>query len=423
MKKKFLLGLMALTASATLLSGCGKKDEPKEEVKEETKEENTSPESWMEDLTEDTKEEPEEDYEYSEEDEEAEYAAAVAEATRITGFVDEFLNALKAGDVEYILAHIDPDSDMVEDIQKMDDPTVLSDVFKIIYGDTTWVYPEEYLTDLADTVSYKGMLDADNEYYIDVFASAPAILYLDNFYFASLPAGTVLEEDFEGASEEDARQILEDIVKATPVTYDTLLTITGDGNGSYYIEPSFLRMDDLPWDDIRYGKDGTIFRVAVREILDVGSDITISDPAAVFEEEDEKAREMIALLKEKNLPEIEKKYEEYKGEKFSENDSTYDDLTDEQKAEVDEILKKDVLFIRDDHSTNYSQEYSGATFLCFSAVYAYDVDEDIYDWAKQNNVYVVEVAFDTFVDENALGLAYPFLSNYHDIIEFVEANN
>lgn len=424
MKKKLASAAVIATMLAFACTGCGDKNSDKKDKDDEivTEDKDKDDDDDRDDKTEDTEatesvnndiEDTSEDTEDVEDTEEEEPDMAVyeAQADAIITNVDKMLNAYKNGDIDTLLTYCADDTDMKEMWEKMSNKEAAGEIMKVLFANLDWTYAENCKEELVD---YLVDYEEDDTISVNMAIVAPMQLYYKEYYFASLPAGTVLPEDYAPETDEEAMELIKKMVAETPLISEEDLTIgMVKEDGSFQADfDLFFHMDHVEWYSMTSPKS------FVKETLDIGIDTEFGAEGTVFMDDDENRAAVEKLVLAKDFNAVAEKCQEVNGE--VPGNVHYADLTEEQQKKVDEIIDKEVVVARNAESWVGKNEKRGSILYSYPVKYSGQLSEEYHAWADERNVKDVDIAYDGIGDLK--GLTKAFMYDYSKIMEYVQKN-
>ena len=333
---------------------------------------------------------------------------------------DEFLQAMKTGDINTLADYTLPESEFGRLFEANRNTEGLSQLMKAIFGDMVWTHTQS--TDAMDlawletTYSEKGQWTQSY-----VMAGVKEMLYFSEYFLLNYEDGETVPEDFMPQSEEEAIDLLESTVAKMPLLKNNwgIKCTMPDVGGKVYFDLD----DDFIMDDTRLMETEN---AVIEDMAAVYLSYMVEDKGKVGDDEaktdssSELRTEYAGLLKNK---EFEKAWQliKPKANKESFGDITeYGDLSPDEQAEADRYVKENMDIVVTDFST---EVYDGSTRRHFFSQAWYDAvaednEGDIGAWLSDNNVKQSDggVFFDITEDErlgSALSEYFRALENIH----------
>ena len=339
-------------------------------------------------------------------------------ADAIIANVDTLFTALKNGDIDTVSKYCLEDSDVIEDLLDCKDKAAVGEVMKVVFKDFEWTFTDECREELVDTLEFRASQGDDSEFGLDIYLVDHAHIYLEEFYFASLPEGTTLPEDYTGATEEEAKALLEKMIEVTPMECDESMfieQINEDGSFKTDID-EILSIDMLPWDKIDRLDSSNVFRTFVQQILDVDSDFAANSTSSVFKEDNERMKQVETCLLNKDMVEYERLYNDIRGEAIN-SDVSYAELSKEQQDKLADIYANEVNVYRNSMTWIEKNEKYGSIIYTYPYSYFCDFDdEEAVKWLSDRNVVRIDINYDNISDSSEMlyvfGYAYGWLIDY-----------
>lgn len=431
--KSFIAKTMLVSAATMMcLSGCGEKLENESgEIKQTesvadggngaVSEDNGLDQSLNENLSDyDNEVDPGFDYEdedevvYDDIEDEPAYKDAEARADKVIANMDKFLTALKNGDIDTFLPYLEDDTDMKEIFEKTKDKEAMGELLRILLADMDWTYEGRCMEELTQC-----LYDGDDELVLDVYVCGPMQLYYDHYYCANLPAGTVLPEDYEPASEEEAKEVIKKMVSLTPIVGNEDLQISDiKEDGSFVVDIDLLfHMDHAGLEDASYANGSNIYRTYVKELFDIGTDYVYNvEGRGQYEKDDEIREELLEMIFAKDFEALDARYVELTGNE-SKIQVKYADLTPEQQKMVDDIIENEVVITYENKLRARDDMKVGAVIITYPAKYMFPSSADYVEWADEHQVVETVALLENLA--NVESTANYFGYYYSRILEYV----
>lgn len=412
LKAKILLAVLAFLliggaiAAVIVISNRNMNSEPQNEIVENNREQ-AEDENLLENHTD------EEDAVVGESDEfvaenngeevDAETVDYHAMAEDILAQIELFFPALTAGDYETVLAMSYQDSEVYEDFAKMCEYDCTTQFLQTIYGDVKYCINEETVDDLARRLETADAVGAPNVA-VPVEYSVPLLMVFSRMYYAAFEEGEVVTPTdivAKVAYNDEAFPILDMIMDEVPMVKGTgFEIILPDENGEIKIILDWvmgnLEIDDLPRIDEYYPAN------YLCDQLQLSYDGVVGAGAASFRENDAEMNEIDRLLQAKDFAGLEAYLSSITGEdygvKYGDQCGHYADLTDTQKAFVDNFVNEEFTYDLVDYVVTEDNNYQGSRFgtfiLTFPILYDWE-DRDILltDWYAENDVNEYAMAY------------------------------
>lgn len=298
---------------------------------------------------------------------------------------DSYFVALQTGDIEYLKAHTVEGTDAAEFFDTISQYDWASTLVATYFADFKWSYDADCVTWLAID-----MLDEDAETFsMNVSFAMPYEEWVDEVaYLLTFPEETLVEErKFE--TNEEAINALESALDVAPLTkvcpmyfYFTNPEVTGD----YYFDTTELLMD--------FGifSSGMALRSENEYPMELMNEILLTSGDSYIGQTDvceEKAEEMLkfhAYMQNRDFHGFIEWYGNNEGQDYTTIlGYTYDDLTDSQKAWVDNYLMNEIRYEYQPMCVGYGKHnFIGDTYVfCYPDLF---LDMDNAEWNIENDV-------------------------------------
>ncbi|MGN0378442.1 MAG: hypothetical protein ACI4EU_02505 [Butyrivibrio sp.] len=382
MKKKSLLFAMA-TLIAVSMTACGSSDSTAATTSAE--EQSTAAETSS--VAADNQDETEDD------DNDVNDMAVYEERARaVFNKVDQLFTAMKAGDIDTIVALGDPHDDVVQSLSEVSDSEVAKLILQTIYADLYWEITDNDISDIADFLMQMDQGESYDDNEMDLYMDALAWRWMLDIRHSCLlyfDEGDILPEGFVPESREQAFEILQTGLDNIPVQKMTGITISPiDEDGNFY----FLYEDDFLFEHAeleRLGNysDDNMAQYYVSRLMDVITDYEICDTEAKYEENDEVFAEAAKYAVNKDFEGLTDYLDNYCDKNYREKFGSYDDLNDAQKEFVDSCVSDAVVTWADYSSFNANgEEYRKGSLAVYFPHYEAYLDEEVQQFLIDNNV-------------------------------------
>jgi hypothetical protein len=313
-------------------------------------------------------------------------------ANKIAEQTGTFLDAVRAGDLDTIMAMAYPDGDYYDYFEELQDYDCTEEFLRTIYGNLEYTFNDEILEDLADRLSSAYRLENETVF-VDVAYSVPYMLLFKYAYLQSLPAGSEIPEYNYVKYNDDALELLQEIVSNTPFDKAGSFWVTlpdEDGNVQVILDDVF---DDLKLNRIdRYLDEDFPTAFVNKFCLDITAS-QVGNVTVPFKDYDEELTAALPYLEAKDfqglLDWLDENTDENFREHFESTYGSYDDLTDTQKAYVDDFVDTQIsmVFIDEQIDAVDAPYRSGLFLQTYPMLDDYDNrDMPLTDWYRENNV-------------------------------------
>lgn len=368
-------------------------------------------------------EETENEEEFVEDEEEEVEADYTEEAEFILNQVDTFFEALSTGDIDTLVSMCDEEQEYYEYLTAMSEYDFTPEFLQILYGDTRYYIEEGAKEELMDDLA-SFHEDGDDDYIsIDVVYSYRYMFLMGAVYPAAFEDGTLIEEYARYDSNEVA---LADLAKAVPLipcvsNKDFEIKIKEDGSIVIALDDVIGNMEIEEVGDIneKYPMH------YAEEFLEVSTvDVIVGEIGNGFHENNDILLEIDRLLTAKDYVGL----EEYLGSvtgvdyktKYGEDYGSYEELTDSQKAFVDEFINDGFdyqlvgLLNADPDSPMYN--YRTASFILTSPRLEI-TDPAVSQWYWDNDIKDITISYSVSTD---LPLYDEFIYRYYTVIAYAK---
>ncbi len=417
MKKiKYLLLVCAL---ATCLAGCS--DASKEITSEDAGNSEIVEESNSE--ASDISEEDLNNEDFVEETEEGVEVDYTEQAEDVLSQIDTFFQALSAGDIDTLVSMCDEEQEYYEYLTAMSEYDFTPEFLQILYGDTRYYIEESAKEDLmSDLESFYE--DGDDDYIsVDVAYSYRYMFMMGTVYPAAFEDGTLIEERIRYDSNEAAMAELAKAVPLIPCVSHQAFDIKIKEDGKIVIALDEV-IGNMEIEEIGEINEKYPMHYA-EEFLEVSSvDVIVGEIGNGFYENNDILLEIDRLLAVNDYAGLEEYLgsvtgENYKAE-YSEEYGSYEELTDEQKAFVDEFISNGFEYqligyvVAEKDSPMYN--YRNAAFI---VTYPdLDVTDPVLSqWYWDNDIKEIAVSYSS---STKLPLYVDFIWRYYAVIQYAK---
>ncbi|MBQ8316078.1 MAG: ribosomal protein L7/L12 [Lachnospiraceae bacterium] len=336
-------------------------------------------------------------------------------AVQAENMVKDYVEALKAGDVEAILSMTKPDSDLYKELSLIKDYKTTAEFLQAMFAGSCY-YMEGTSEDTERNIK-SAIEDGDSDFYLHyVDMAMPDKLHFSEFIpNAMFEDGELIPEDYAPATNEEAMQVVKAVAKELPVTLQNIKLTTPDENGKMYVKSGTDYFDFLF--DTLYERDLTedfVINYVTEESEYLGGRI-VNSPDGVYEEDDEIWKQLLPMIEQKDMAGMFEYHITLTGKDLrdsSENTFVYGDvknLTPEQQAYVDSYIDRIVFY----HCDLTSESWDGTMRRDSDLMYivpVLDYDEEKQAWLLENNITEVSNVYIFEPDRCIETLTHPYLN-------------
>lgn len=365
-------------------------------------------------------EDEEEFIEDEEEDVEVDYTE---EAEDILSQVESFFEALSTGDIDTLVAMCDEDQEYYEYLTAMSEYDFTPEFLQILYGDTRYYIEEDAMDDLiSDLESFHE--DGDDDYIsVDVVYSYRYMFLMGEVYPLAFEEGTLIEERIKYNNNDEAMVEIGKAVSHIPCVSHSAFDIKIKEDGKIVIALDEV-IGNMEIEEIGDINEKYPMHYA-EEFLEVSTvDVTVGGVGNGFKENNDIFVEIDRLLAANDYAGLTEYLgsvtgEDYKTE-YSEEYGSYEELTDEQKAFVDEYVNDGfkyqfiVYVVADEDSPMYN--YRNGTFFLTSP--ELDITDPVLtQWYRENDINDVTISYSS---STKLPLFDEFIYRYYYAIKYAK---
>lgn len=368
-------------------------------------------------------EESEVDEEFIEDVEEEVEVDYTEEAKDILSQVESFFEALSSGDIDTLVSMCDEDQEYYEYLTAMSEYDFTPEFLQILYGDTRYYIEEDAMDDLiSDLESFHE--DGDDDYIsVEVVYSYRYMFLMGEVYPLAFEEGTLIEERIKYSNNDEAMVEIAKAVSHIPcVSHSAFdIKIKEDGNIVIALDEVIGNMEIEEIGDIneKYPMH------YAEEFLEVSTvDVTVGGVGNGFHENNDIFVEIDRLLAAKDYAGLTEYLSSVTGEdyeaEYSEKYGSYEELTDKQKAFVDEYVNDGfkyqfiVYVVADEDSPMYN--YRNGTFFLTSP--ELDITDPVLtQWYRENDINDVTISYSS---STKLPLFDEFIYRYYYAIQYAK---
>ncbi len=340
---------------------------------------------------------------------EPDYAALAVQAENM---VKDYVEALKAGDVETILSMTKPDSDLYKELSLIKDYETTEAFLQAMFAGSCY-YVEGTPEDMERNVR-NAIEGGDSDFYLlYVDLAMPNKLHFSEFVpNAMFDDGEQIPEEYAPANNEEAMQVVKAVAKELPLTLQNMKLTTPDENGKMYVKSGSQYFDFL-FDNL-YESDLTeefVANYVTKETRFLGGKI-VNSPDGVYEEDDETWKQLMPMIEQKDMNGMFEYYITLTGKDLrdsSENTFVYGDvknLTPEQQAYVDSFVDR-IVFYHCDLTWEKSKERDSDLMYIVPVL---DYDEEKQAWLLENNITEIRDVYIFEPDRCIETLTHPYFA-------------
>lgn len=340
---------------------------------------------------------------------EPDYAALAVQAENM---VKDYVEALKAGDVETILSMTKPDSDLYKELSLIKDYETTEAFLQAMFAGSCY-YVEGTPEDMERNVR-NAIEGGDSDFYLlYVDLAMPDKLHFSEFVpNAMFDDGEQIPEEYAPANNEEAMQVVKAVAKELPLTLQNMKLTTPDENGKMYVKSGSQYFDFLF--DTLYESDLTeefVTNYVTKETRFLGGKI-VNSPDGVYEEDDEIWKQLMPMIEQKDMNGMFEYHITLTGKDLrdsSENTFVYGDvknLTPEQQAYVDSFVDR-IVFYHCDLTWEKSKERDSDLMYIVPVL---DYDEEKQAWLLENNITEVKDVYIFEPDRCIETLTHPYFA-------------
>ena len=367
--------------------------------------------------------ESEDEEEFIEDEEEEVEVDYTEEAEDILSQVESFFDALSTGDIDTLVSMCDEDQEYYEYLTAMSEYDFTPEFLQILYGDTRYYIEEDALDDLiSDLESFHE--DGDDDYIsIDVVYSYRYMFLMGEVYPLAFEEGTLIEERIKYNNNDEAMVEIAKAVSHIPCVSHSAFDIKIKEDGKIVIALDEV-IGNMEIEEIGDINEKYPMHYA-EEFLEVSTmDVTVGGVGNGFKENNDIFVEIDRLLAANDYAGLTEYLgsvtgEDYKTE-YSEEYGSYEELTDEQKAFVDEYVNDGfkyqfiVYVVADEDSPMYN--YRNGTFFLTSP--ELDITDPVLtQWYLENDINDVTISYSS---STKLPLFDEFIYRYYYAIQYAK---
>lgn len=367
--------------------------------------------------------ESEDEEEFIEDEEEEVEVDYTEEAEDILSQVESFFDALSTGDIDTLVSMCDEDQEYYEYLTAMSEYDFTPEFLQILYGDTRYYIEEDALDDLiSDLESFHE--DGDDDYIsIDVVYSYRYMFLMGEVYPLAFEEGALIEERIKYNNNDEAMVEIAKAVSHIPCVSHSAFDIKIKEDGKIVIALDEV-IGNMEIEEIGDINEKYPMHYA-EEFLEVSTmDVTVGGVGNGFKENNDIFVEIDRLLAANDYAGLTEYLgsvtgEDYKTE-YSEEYGSYEELTDEQKAFVDEYVNDGfkyqfiVYVVADEDSPMYN--YRNGTFFLTSP--ELDITDPVLtQWYRENDINDVTISYSS---STKLPLFDEFIYRYYYAIQYAK---
>ncbi len=357
-----------------------------------------------------------------EEDYTEEAADYTEEADHILSQIDTFFDALAAGDIDTLVEMCDEEQEYYEYLVEMSEFDCTPDFLRALYGNTRYYISEDAREELIEDLE-AAYEDGEEYVSVDVTFSHQYLFLLSKFYPTTYENGAFITEKRNYSNNNEA---IADLAKtAANIPYgssqDFYVKLEDDGDVTIVVDTV---LENMEIEEIGRINEKYPMRYA-EEVLEQGSDMIVGDIGKGFFEDNDFIVEFDRLLTAKDFVGLEQHLSATAGEDFhaeyTEKYGSYDELTAEQKAFVDDYINKfeyQLIGSTDADEDHRTYQYRDATFVLAHPKFDMN-DAELTQWYWDNDIKDYSITY----DGTATITQYKeFLWRYYYVIQYAIKN-
>lgn len=341
-----------------------------------------------------------------------------AQAAFVWERTEELLNALKSGDLETIIELGDPESDVVQSLEKVRDSETASRIIRTLYGDLVWM--ETPRDREMSAMAYRLEKEYSEQGPGKKTSISPVIGYkwtlrFDKYALLNFEEGTTVPDGYRPETADEAWSILEGTMEKLPLTELSSVTITvpdEDNNFCFLYDDMFL-MSSAMLDELGELSEETMVQDYVWRMCNIVGEREIRNTEAVYKEDDETLKKVLEYITAKDFEGANEYIGEVLHEDLGAKYGRYDDLTDAQKDFVDRYIEEDMEVVWVDYTLLYRD---GLIQVNAPKLGLYD--NELTEWYAENGVRDTSDVF-YFGTTSISHLTY-MLGPYYNLLAYAE---
>lgn len=375
-----------------------------------------------EDVSSDAESEADEEYQDDEIDE-TEETDYTDEAEYVLGQVDTFFEALTAGDIDTLIDMCDEEQEYYEYLVKMGDFDCTPAFLRALYGNTKYCFENGAKEELIDDL--ESAYENGEEYIsVEVTYSSQYLFLLSKFYTKAFEDGTFLEDNRSYKNNDEAIAELEKVAALIPYgsSQEFYVKLAEDGKVLIAMDPV---IDSMEIDEIGRIDEKFPIRYA-EEVFELSSDVIVGDIGKGFYEDNDFYVEFDRLLAAKDFAGLGEHISNTIGEdihaEYAEKYGSYEELTDEQKAFVDDFIenefKYELIGYTNATERDRTYQYRKASFLLVHPKFEIN-NPELTQWYFDNGIKDFSITYDSM---NGMATYKEFLWRYYYVIQYAKNN-
>lgn len=347
-------------------------------------------------------------------------------ATEIVNTLEEYVDALKSGDMEILLKYTNPESDDGKFLQAISEYPWASDFIVATYVNFEWYYKDDEVYFLANSLSRNEGEDTELFY---CHIAAPTSWLLDQIYVCQHSEGVVVPEEIEFENSDEALEIFSKVMVDVPCHYTSGADVTvPDENGDFYVDFGIFSLMDFDAEDVEDDEEDWLTEYVDYYCTGLGVDMYVGESDGEFEEYHEELMVMDSYMQNKDFAgwnewfkqNMGLDYETTYGAKYGK----YEDLNETQKAWVDDFIENEMTYTYYEYYRNTSASDVELAAGCFVITYP-DLSngQETVEWAIENDSMVIEIIYPNLIDLETGAWDFDgFMYSYYDVIKYALEN-
>lgn len=339
-----------------------------------------------------------------------------AQAAFVWEKTEELLTALKTGDLETIIELGDPESDIVQSLEKVRDSETASRIVQMLYGDLVWM--ETPRDKELSAMAYRLEKEYNEQGPGKETSISPIIGYKWTLHFweyalLNFEEGTTVPKGYRPETADEAWSILEGTMEKLPLTELTSveMTVPDEDNHFCFLYDDMFLMSSAMLDELGDLSEETMVQDYVQRMCKVMGTYEIKNTEAAYNEDDETFKKVLEYITAKDFEGANEYIGEVLHEDLGAKYGSYDDLTDEQKNFVDHYIEEDMEVVWVDYTLLYRD---GLIQVNAAGLDLYD--EELTEWYAENGVRDVS---DGFSFRTTSHLTY-ILQPYYNLLAYAK---
>lgn len=346
-------------------------------------------------------------------DDKADYSAQLEQMAEQT---DDFLNAVKDGDINAICDMLEPSSAYYKFFDHHRQSEQLSKILQTDFADLVWTHWAD--TDNSNKNWLENTLAERGQYTRSyVCAGVKEMLFFDEYFLLNFSKGQSVNQLFKIEKEDDCYTWLQNTLDKMPLlrnNWAIKCTLPDeDGKVLFNIDEDYI-FDYTAIMQLDEVADEKMAQTYITSIAQARG--TIEDVNATFDSSPELREKFAQLIREKRFEEAWQLTKDLDEDGFFDDRTTYDDLNESSKSKVDKYIEEHTYAVVCDHSTQVydaSRRRHVFTQIYYDAI-AGDNELELEEWLENNHI--KESGEAVYFDITEDGRLASALGGYFDII-------